>query len=148
MENYIINENTIAILKNKNKTIIIDVDNIRVINKNIKFIIECNCLINGSNLNGRKEFIKKLLNIHYKIPIIINYNIILLQINSIKNNNSLFIILNKIKDYKEINNNLNILCVNNYVFSNNISKNSFEKLIINGIKINNIIKYEKNVNFV
>jgi len=58
VENYIINNKTIAILKNNNKTIIYDVDNIRVINKNIKRILDENCSFYGSSLSGRKKSAK------------------------------------------------------------------------------------------
>lgn len=148
MENYIITNNTVAVLKKKNKTIIYDVDNVRVINKNIKRILEYNCNFYGSSLNGRKKCAEKLLNIHYKIPIIIDNNIILLQLSGIKNDECLFLILNKIIDYKYLNNNLSIFCVNNHLFNCVISKNSFEKILINSIKLNNILKWRKNANFV
>ena len=148
MENYIFNKNTIAVLKKKKKTIIIDVDNIRVINKNINKIINNNCLLYGSSLNGRKEYARVILNKTYKLPIFINDNIMLLQINSIRDKNCLFIVLNKFINYKIINNNLLIELANyNYLLSN-LSANSFEKIIINGIKINNKIKSKKITNFV
>ena len=148
MENYIFNKNTIAVLKSKKKTVIIDVDNIRVINKNINNIINNNCLLYGSSLNGRKEYAKDILNKTYKLPIFINDNIMLLQINSIRDKNCLFIVLNKFINYKIINNNLLIELANyNYLLSN-LSANSFEKIIINGIKINNKIKSKKITNFV
>ena len=148
MENYIFNKNTIAVLKSKKKTIIIDVDNIRVINKNINKIINNNCLLYGSSLNGRKEYARVILNKTYKLPIFINDNIMLLQINSIRDKNCLFIVLNKFINYKIINNNLLIELANyNYLLSN-LSANSFEKIIINGIKINNKIKSKKITNFV
>ena len=148
MENYIFNKNTIAVLKSKKKTVIIDVDNIRVINKNINKIINNNCLLYGSSLNGRKEYARVILNKTYKLPIFINDNIMLLQINSIRDKNCLFIVLNKFINYKIINNNLLIELANyNYLLSN-LSANSFEKIIINGIKINNKIKSKKITNFV
>ena len=46
MKNYLLTSSTIAVLKSDKKTIIIDVDKIRVINKNIKKVIEDNCLWN------------------------------------------------------------------------------------------------------
>lgn len=148
MENYIINNKTIAILKKNNQTIIFDVEKVRIINKNIKKILDYNCNFYGSSLVGRKKSAEKLLNIHYKIPLIIDNNIILLQLNGIKEKECLFIVLNKIIDYKYMNKNLKILCVNNQIFNNKISKNSFEKMLVNSIKLNNILKWRKNTNFV
>lgn len=148
MENYIINNNTVAILKKDNQTIIFDVEKTRVINKNVKKVLEQNCNLYGSTLLGRKKFAEKILSIHYKIPIVIAQNIILVQLNGIKEENCLFIVLNKIIDYKYINNNLKILCINNQIFNNKISKSSFEKMIINSIKLENVLKWRKNLNFV
>ena len=148
MENYIINNKTIAILKNNNKTIIYDVDNIRVINKNIKRILDENCSFYGSSLSGRKKSAKNILNIHYKVPIIVKEDVILLQVNNIRNKECLFLVLNKIVDYKLENQKLKIICINKQVFLINISKNSFEKMLINSIKLNNILKWQKSENFV
>ena len=148
MENYIINNKTIAILKNKNKTIIFDVEKTRIINKNIKKVLDYNCNFYGSSLNGRKKCAKNLLNIHYKIPIIIDKNIILIQLNALRSDECLFIVLNKIIDYKYINKKLKILCINSQIFNTNISKQSFEKMIINSIKLENNLKWRKNLNFV
>lgn len=137
MKDYIINNKTIALLKKNNKTIIFNVENEVVINKNIKSIIENNCLLYGSNMKGRLVYAKNILKKTYKLPIFINKNIILLPLNSLRNEESLIIILNKIIDYKYKNNILYIKCLNNKIFSCNLSKNSFENLIINGVKLNN-----------
>ena len=148
MENYIINNKTIAILKKNNKTIIFDVEKKRIINKNIKKVLNYNCNFYGSSLNGRKKCAENLLNIHYKIPIIIDKNIILIQLNSLRSEECLFIVMNKIIDYKYINKKLEILCINSQIFNTNISKESFEKMIINSIKLENNLKWRKNINFV
>ena len=120
MENYILNQNTIAVLKQKNKTIIFDVENIRVINKNIKRVIRDNCLLYGSTSDGRIKSAKNLINSHYKLPIIINSNIILIGLNSIRKDTCLFLVLNKIINYKYINDYLKIKCNGNYIFNYNI----------------------------
>ena len=64
MKNYIIDENTVAVLKSNHKTIIFDVENIRVINKSINKVLEDNCLLNGSSVMGRKNSAEKILNIN------------------------------------------------------------------------------------
>lgn len=148
MENYIINNNTVALLKKKNKTIIYDVNKIRVINKNIKNILDYNCNYYGSSFLGRKKCAEKILKIHYKIPLVINKNIILLQLNGLKSEECYFIVYNKIINYKYIDNNLKIICINNREFYNKISINSFEKMLINSLKLNNTLNWRKTTNFV
>lgn len=148
MHSFYFDDNLIAVIKNNKKTIIIDVNNIRVINKNIRYILNHNSLFYGSTIEGRKKYIKNNLKKSYKLPYIINKNIILLSIGNIRNNNYLLINLNKIIDYKCINKNVLVRCVNNYIFNTNISKISFENNFINSFKIYNQIKWQKSNNFV
>lgn len=142
MENYIINNKTIALIKNNKKTIIIDVNNIRLINRGIKIVLNHNCMLNGKNLDSIKKYGQYYLREKYKIPIIINKNIILIQIYSLRNKNSILLVTNKIIDYEEMANInfLKVKCLNNYLFYVNISKRSLEKLILNSVKLNNKLK--------
>ncbi len=151
MNNYIINDKTIAIRKLDKKTIIYDVENIRVINKNIINILNLNCMFYGSNYVGRKRSAEQILHIKYKAPLIIseNPNIIMLTINSIRKNSALFIVVNKIIDYEiDTDDYVKIICCNKQVFKTNLSKYSFEKMIINAVKLNNYLKWHNSVNFV
>lgn len=66
-----------------------------------------------------------------------NNNIILLQLNKMRNNTTIFIVLNNIINYKYKNNNLYIELNNKNNLLIKISLNSFEKVLINGIKLNN-----------
>ncbi len=144
MDNYIINENTFAVLQKDDKVIIYDVDNYRVINKKIKRLINDNCLIYGSDYLGRKKFAQKILKIKYKVPIIISLskNIILLQINNLRNEDCLFIVGNKVINYENKEDMLNIQFVNNKELKTNISIYRFEKLLINYLKLINYLNYQ------
>ena len=150
MEKIIINDDTVALKKVNKKTIIYNVDKEVVINKNLKNILNLNCMYYGSDLNGRRKSAQNILNIKYRVPIIIsdNNNYILLPLGSIRNDECLLIMLSKIIDYKESDNYLNIYCINNQEFKVNISKYSFEKLLINSLKLNNLLKWRKDVNIV
>ena len=121
MQNYIIDKNTIAVLKHNLQTIIYDVENIKVINKNIKKVLDENCNFYGSSLVGRKKYSQKYLQINYKVPLIISEfnNIILIQINALRDNECLFIVLDKIKDYYIENDKVVIKCVNGIIFKTN-----------------------------
>ena len=149
MINFILNENTVAIKKQYNKTIIYNVENFKVFNKSINRILDDNCLINGSSLKARKKYAKKVLNIEYKVPLIINENnnLILLQINSIRKKDCLYIVLNKIIDYSMENGYLKIKCINNNYFYVNLSIYSLEKMIVNATKLLNYFNAKK-LNFV
>ncbi len=148
MRNYIIKDSTIAILKQEKKTIIYNVENFVVFNKSIKKILDENCMLHGSNLNGRIKSVQKILNVKYRVPILISEkeNIILLPMNSMRDKECLYIVANKIIDYTENEDYLEIKCINNQIFKTKISKYSFEKMIINMMKLNNYLKWENFVN--
>ncbi len=150
MKEYIIDDTTVALYKKERDTVIYNVDKYEVFNIPIKKIIEFNCLIHGSSMNGRIKSAKTILNIQYKVPILISEaeNIILLQMNSLRYKECLFIVANKIIDYEEKDDFLQIKCINNITFDVKISKYSFEKLLIYTIKLNNYLKWSKTVNLV
>ena len=145
MSNFIINNDIVALMKNNNKTILINVDNYQVINKNIKKIIDLNCLLHGSSLEGRIKYVKSLIGNIYKCPVYINSDIILVPINSVRSKECLFINYNKILNYKLKKNYLILRCVGNNFFKIDSSKYSLERLIINAIKINNNINDNSNI---
>ena len=148
MENYLITKDTIAILKKDKQTIIYDVENYRVINKNIKTVLNLNCNFYGSTLIGRKKSAENILDIKYKVPIVLDEasDITLLQLSSLRKEETLLLVLNKIVSYQEVLNKLVIKCINNQEFEVNISKNCFEKLLLNSFKLNNVLKWRKSVN--
>lgn len=145
MENYIINNKTVAICKKNNKTVIYDVEKYRVINKNIKKIIELNCNFYGGNLIGRLIYSKKVLNLKYKLPIVLDQSsdLTLIQLNSFRNETTFILVLNKIVDYQVFKDKLKINCVGNNNFIIKMSITNFEKKLINAIKLNNTLKQRK-----
>ncbi len=148
MENYLITKDTVAILKKDKQTIIYDVENYRVINKNIKTVLNLNCNFYGSTLIGRKKSAENILDIKYKVPIVLDEasDITLLQLSSLRKDETILLVLNKIVSYQEMMDKLIIKCINSQVFEVNISKNCFEKLLLNSFKLNNVLKWRKSVN--
>ena len=148
MKKYIINNKTIALIKKNKKTIIISVDKIEVFNKSINKILEYNCNYYGSSLKGRKNSAKNILNIKYKVPIIIDEknNIVIIQLNSPRKEVSMYLVTNKIINYEKLSNILKIYCCNNVIFKIKLSEKIFEKLIIKSIQLNNVLNWRKNLN--
>ena len=150
MKNYLIDNDTIALLKKRDKTIIYTLDDQKIFNTNYKFILEYNCNYYGSSLDGRKKSAKSILNVKYRVPIIVDelHNIILLQLNSSRDKECLFLVANKILDMEEENNQLKITCINKQEFYVNLSKKSLEKMLLQSFKLNNTLKSRKITNFV
>ena len=149
MNNYLITKNTVAISKKERKTIIYDEDEIKYLNASFKKVLEFNCNYYGSSLEGRIECAKSILNIKYRVPIIIdeNNNLVFMQLGSPRQPECLFLNVNKIINYEEVNGRLEINCPNNYVFYSDLSKKSFEKLILLCLKLNNTLNSRKNDKF-
>ncbi len=150
MKNYLIDNDTVALLKKRDKTIIYTLDDLKIFNTNYKFILEYNCNYYGSSLDGRKKSAKSILNVKYRVPIIVDesHNIILLQLNSSRDKECLFLVANKILDMEEENNQLKITCINKQEFYVNLSKKSLEKMLLQSFKLNNTLKSRKITNFV
>lgn len=143
MNKNIISSGTISVIKNNKRTILCNVDNIVVINIGIKKFLEKSCNYYGTSYEGVKKSAKGILNINYKVPIVVenNKNIILLPLTSVRDKNLIYVSLDKITNYEFKDNYVYIMCCNNYVFKTKMSEKSFEKLLINGIKLNNTLKY-------
>lgn len=103
MNSYEINEDTLAIIPKDNKTTIIhEIYNIYIINQNIENILNNSCKYYGSTFEGRKVASSSLLNINYKVPILIeeSSNMVFFPTSSIKNNKCCWISLNNIDRYE------------------------------------------------
>lgn len=103
MNNYEINDETLAIIPKNNKiTIVYEKYNCFIINQNIKDIINNSCKYYGSTFEGRKVASSSILKVNYKVPIMIeeSNNIVFFPTTSLRNNNCSWISLNNIEKYE------------------------------------------------
>ena len=103
MNSYEINEDTLAIIPKNNKiTIVYEKYNNYIVKQNIKEILNNSCKYFGSTLDGRKIASSSLLNINYKVPIIIeeSSNMVFFPTSSIKSNKCSWISLNNIDRFE------------------------------------------------
>lgn len=104
LKDYEINIDTIAIVPVNNKVSKVYEDEREyIVSKNTNKIIEENCKFYGSSYKGRCDGTKFLTGIKSKFPIIIEEtrNIIFFPTSSIRNNDNIWISLNKIKCYNK-----------------------------------------------
>ena len=116
LKEYEINSGTIAIVPiNNNMSKVYEDDIEYVVAKNTNKIIEDNCKFYGSSYKGRCDGTKYLTGIKSKYPIIIeeSRNIIFFPTSSIRNNENIWISLNKIKSYNKNNFGSKIVFENN-----------------------------------
>lgn len=152
MENYEINSSTLAIIPiDKNKSRVYEENDEYVIEKSTNSIIKENCAFYGSSYEGRCIGTKYLTGIKSKFPIIIeeSRNIIFFPTNSIRNDESIWIALNKIKNYKKTRYNSQLLFNNDqkldlkisyYSLENQICRATILKSKLYEIKYNNKVK--------
>ena len=132
MKEYEINSSTLAILPlDENRSMVYEEQEEYIIEKSANSIIKENCQFYGSSYQGRCIGTKKLTGIKTKFPIIIeeSRNIIFFPTNSIRNNQSIWISLNNIKEYRKNKNISEILFKNNELIPIDISFYSLENQI-------------------
>lgn len=141
MNNYIISNQTCALYKYKDQTIVIENNKKLLIKAKLLTIIDNSCKHYGSSLTGRITSSSFILNCKYKIPIIIdnNLNMIFIATNSIRKSECIFINIFKIK---EVNNNT-ITLINNVMLTTNKSKIIMMNQILKSLVLSNIINDRK-----
>lgn len=148
LKNYEINSGTIAIVPIDDKTSKVYEDSIEyVVGRNTNKIIEDNCKFYGSSYKGRCDGTKYLTGIKSKYPIIIEEtrNIIFFPTSSIRNNENVWISLNKIKYYNKCKFGSKITFINNKKINLDISIYSLDNQYCRA----NLLKvklYEKKIN--
>ena len=112
LECYYINRGTCAIIPiDKNVSEVIELDSSYKVNKSSKEIIDDSCRYFGSSYQGRYDGSKKMLNMNYKLPIMIEEfnNLIFFPTSSPRFGQCLWISLNNIKTYMKYENNSKII---------------------------------------
>ena len=145
--NYEINEGTLAIIAKENASSkILEDDREYVINSNPYEIMDYSCKYFGSSLEGRKEGTKAILNIEYKVPIIVenSNNLIFFPTASPESNNCSWISLKDIKTYKELENGNTEITFNNGVkIDIPVSKRTVENQVFRASRLDLISRNRK-----
>ena len=71
MEDYEINEQTLALVPQKNKTMVYEVNDRFLVDKEASLIMEDSCAYFGSSLLGRQKGTSSLIGVTHKAPIIV-----------------------------------------------------------------------------
>ena len=133
MEDYEINSATLAIIPVDEETsMVYEEEESYVVKKSSNSIIKDSCEYYGSTYEGRCIGTKTLTGIKGKYPIIIeeSRNIIFFPTTSIRNNQSSWIALNKIKKYSKNKNMSNILFKNDKTVKIDITYYTLENQIL------------------
>lgn len=107
MENYEINEETMAVLPiNEHCSKIYEIDSVFYVNKGTTAIMEDSCLYFGSTLDGRRKGTQDMIGVNYKAPIIVEESkeMIFFPTSSSRYHDSVWISLKHIHNYYMENN--------------------------------------------
>ncbi len=144
--NYIINKNTLALLYVEKKvTKVIEKNSTFLIRNNILKIIKESCKFYGSTYIGRIEGTKTLIDINYKIPIILEEtrNMIFFPTSSPRDNACAWISLKNIDSYKKKGCKTVIIFKNNYKLLLNISTHILEKQMLKSLLLETKLRSRK-----
>lgn len=150
MENYEINNNTIALIYEKEKTIVYEINNKFIVNKTPNQIIKYSCEYFGSSYKGRVEGTKKMTGITHKSPIIIEESneIIFFPLSSPRNVECSWLRNKYINNYKKIDNGCVLSVINGINIDLNCSYEIINNQILRSSRLESVIRYRKSVNFI
>lgn len=143
---YIINENTIALLPSGKKTKIIELEKTLEVKEEVITIIDYNCCLNGSTLEGRRKGSLYLIGTNYKPPIIMNEakRIILIPTHSSKNPNCCWFILENIsKYYLNEHHQVTVIFKNNQKIDLNLCYANFDKQFFRAMRLESVLRGKK-----
>lgn len=125
-------------IKNKSFGAVISIKNNEYqINNRSLYIVQNLCLYNLFSLEGYYQGVKKVTNYKYNIPVLINYDLILISSLGIKEYDNLWINFNNVHCFDELNN-IVFKSGSKLIFNN--SRNYYNKQIEKINTINKIIK--------
>jgi competence protein ComK len=142
MENYIIDEENLAIIGEKDKSIVYSGEEKYVVNMLSTDIIKNSCIYYGSSLKGRIDGTKEMLGITYKAPIIISEGkrIVMFPTNSYKVENCTWINLKNIDNYyTDEEKNTIIIFKNGVKIKLNLSVGIFDKQMLRTMRLISVL---------
>lgn len=146
MENYEINEETMAIIPvGYNKTLIKEVNDQYLINEKAYEIMESSCEYYGSSYQGRVDASKKILNSNYKVPVLVedSESIVFFPTKSSLLEDCCWINHNYIDSYEKDDKTTKITFKNKETINFDISKLSLENQISRSCKLELISRKRK-----
>ena len=148
MNNYEINENTMAVISlNQNESKIIEKDREYSIKKSGYDVMDNSCQYFGSSYQGRVDGSRSILNAKYKLPIVVeeSKNLIFFPTESPDLETCSWLSLKDIEKVVEIEGKTIVLFKNDLEVESPISKFSIENQILRASRLEYILRDRKNI---
>lgn len=145
MEDYEINERTLAILPYKNKAKVYEENNIYIVEKNTHSIMEESCEYFGSSLEGRQKGTTSLIGVTHKTPIIVEESkeIIFFPTTSPRLSTCAWISLNNLESYEEENGKIKLTFNNNEIVFVDTSYGIVDNQVLRATRLESTLRKRK-----
>ena len=146
MKKYEINGSTLAVVGvDKVSSKVIEEENSYIIDDNSYQVMEDSCTYFGSNMKGRVEGTKRMLNINYKVPIIVeeSNDLIFFPLSEIESDKCTWISLSWYDKVVNDDKNTYIYFKNGQKIKINISKYVVENQVSRALKLNYVLNERK-----
>lgn len=146
LNDYEINEETLALISLENKTKVFEKNKTFTVNKEVLKIMEDSCSYFGSSLSGRQKGTEKLIGISYKAPVIVeeSKNIIFFPTTSPRTKNCNWISLNNLERYYSKNNKIILEFKNKQKIMLNLSYGIIDNQILRATRLEAVLRGRKN----
>ena len=144
---YYINRATCAIIPiDKEVSEVHELDEVYIVNKSVTAIVDESCKFFGSSYKGRVDGSRKLLNMNYKLPIVIEefYNLIFFPTCSPRFGHCIWISLNNISKYLKNDKNSLLIFKSDKELDLNISYYSLENQIFRATMLDSLVRKRRN----
>ena len=146
-DEYYINDDTLLIVPfGKNKSKIYDINGTYIVKKSVFEIVNISCQYYGSSYSGRYIGAKNLLDMDYKLPIIVDEvkETVIFPTCSPKSDSCCWLCVNNIDNYEKLKKNSKVKFVNGLTCELKISLNSLENQIMRATMLLMRLKRRKN----
>ncbi len=145
MENYEINDKTVALYAMRDKTRVYEEDKNFIVEKSASAIMEESCSYFGSSLSGRKKGTERLIGVSYKAPIIVeeSQEIIFFPTSSPRMDNCSWLRSSMIEGYYYRNNQLIVEFKNGDKIPLDVSYGVIDNQILRATRLEAVLRYRK-----
>jgi len=147
---YNINEETLAIVPNGNKSKAIELNETFILDEDCVSVVSRNCILNGASLSGRQKSSAYLIGTSYKPPIIVNEakNLILVPTHSDRNKKCMWLNLTNVLYYKfKTKETVTVEFINHQKITVNVSYAIFDKQILRASRLSLSLRSQNNKKF-